>query len=328
LSRKYGRKVQCKVFALIKARRKKMRKIVIAALLVLTVVMMLPARAMAQEAGGAKLDMDRVMNVVAEALDKINVEKLIQENSTVFEKYKFSDEDVAELRDATKSFTGSMSDYVKAYKAAAPDNKLPAPHDCLKDYCSKLQAFLQKYNVTCEDVLTVSKAAALMIMSNEDNTKKTVGSDPANAADKNGKLPTQEEIQAAFDSLLDFSRKYQILSADLVPLIRSICDIGLTVLENRVDIKKALETEGYWRTKVSALGASKEQADDLFKSAISLKRKYNMKIGDIKKLGDNISSQLKISPGVVIDKEADKESNKEDDKKDDKESNKEADKQK
>jgi len=288
-----------------------MNKRVISGLIVLTIVMMFPAMAVAQETGGTNLDLDSVTSLVVEALDKINVDKLMQENTAVFDKYKFTDEDVARLKDATKSFTTSISDYAKTYMASPPDRKLPtAPHDALKSYCSTLQAFLEKYNVTCEDVLTVSKAAALMIMSNKDGEKKTGGSDPASAAEKNTQLPTQDEIQAAFDSLLDFSRKYQIMAADLVPVIKSISDIGLTALENRVDIKKAIETEGYWRAKATAFGATKEQADDLFKSAMGLKRKYNMKFGDIKNLGDNISSQLKISPGASLDKEPGDDSDK------------------
>jgi hypothetical protein len=292
-------------------RRKIMEKRIITVLLVLTIVMMLPATVMAQETGGTKYDLDNVKSVVVEVLDKINVEKLTEQSSAVFEKYKFSAEDVAQLKDATKSFTGSITEYTKAYRAAAPDKKLPAPHDGLKDYCSKLQAFLDKYKVTCEDVLTVSKAAALMIAPPKDDTKKNGGSAPANAADKSGKIPTQDEVQAAFDSLLDFSKQYQIMAADLVPVIQSIGDIGLTVLENKVDIKKAIQTEGYWRTKLTALGASKEQGDILFKSVMGLKRKYNMKMSDIKKLGDDMSSQLKISPGAESDKESDKGADKE-----------------
>ncbi len=284
-----------------------MKKRVIAALLVLTIVMMLPATVMAQETGGTKYDLNSVESVVLEALNKINVEKLTQESSAVFEKYKFSDEDVAQLKDATRSFTGSLNDFGKAYKAAAPDKKLTAPHDGLKDYCSRLQAFLDKYKVTCEDVLTVSKAAALMVVTDKDDTKKNGDSAPAPAADKSVKIPTQDELQAAFDRLLDFSKHYQIMAADLVPVIQSISDIGLTTLENRADIKKAIETEGYWRTKLTALGASKEQGDVLFKSVMGLKRKYNMKMSDITKLGDDISSQLKISPGAESEKEPDKE---------------------
>jgi hypothetical protein len=303
-----------------------MKKNVIALLLALSILMVYPAIVKAQEAGGARLDPESVMSLMGEVLDKINVEKLTQESSAVVKKYKFSDEDVAELKDATKSFIGSMQDFAKAYRAAEPDAKVPAPHDSLKDYCSRLQAFLDKYQVTCEDVLTVSKTAALMIVSNKDDKGKTGAATQPDAADKGTKLPTQDEIQAAFNSLLDFSRKYQIIAADLVPVIQSISDIGLTALENRVDIKKACETEGYWRTKVAACGASREQADTLFKSVMGLKRKYNMRIGDIKNLGDSISSQLKISPGVKFDEDSNKEDDKDADKGADKGAEKGADK--
>ncbi|MHC9543748.1 MAG: hypothetical protein AB9903_29900 [Vulcanimicrobiota bacterium] len=273
-----------------------MRKRFTAVLLILAIMMMVPAIAMAEETGSTKMDMDKVKSVVIEALNKINVDKLTQENSSIIEKYKFSDEDVAQLKDATKAFGSSIDDFAKALKAAAPDKKVPAPHDSLNNYCSKLQAFLEKYKVTCEDVLTVSKTAALMLV---DDPKKA----PADAA--GGKIPTKDEIQAAFDRLIDFSKQYNIMASDLVPVIDSISDIGLSVLENRVDIEKASKTEGYWRTKITAFGASKDQADNLFKSVMNLKRKYNMKMSEIKKLGDDLSQQLKIGPSSESDKGAD-----------------------
>jgi len=282
-----------------------MRKRFAAVLLILAIVIMVPAAAMAEETGSTRLDMDKVKNVVIEALNKINVEKLTQENSSIIEKYKFSDEDVAQLKDATKAFGTSIDDFAKALKAAAPGKNVPAPHDSLKDYCSKLQAFLEKNKVTCEDVLTVSKTAALMLVS--DDPKKTPDV-------TGGKVPTREEIQAAFDRLINFSKQYNIMASDLVPVIESISDIALTALENRVDIEKASKTEGYWRTKVAAFGASKDQSDNLFKSVMGLKRKYNMKMSEIKKLGDDLSSQLKIGPSSESDKGTDTGTDKETDK--------------
>ncbi|MDQ7826202.1 MAG: hypothetical protein RDV48_25590 [Candidatus Eremiobacteraeota bacterium] len=279
-----------------------MMKRVVAALLVLSFMLMTPVIAAAEETGSTKFELE---GKIVEALNKIDVDKLVKESSSFFDKYKFSDEDVAQLKETTKSFAGTISDYAKALKAAEPDKKVPAPHDGLKAYCDQLQAFLDKYKVTCEDVLSVGKAAALMAMSNKEGTNKDGGSTPvtaplagtaeANTAAADAKIPTQDDMQAAFDRLIAFSKQYQLMAADLVPVIYNLGDIGMTALENRVDFNKAMETQGYWRKKVAALGATKEQSDALFKSIMGLKRKYEIKMSDITKLTDDLSSQLKIA---------------------------------
>jgi uncharacterized protein YoxC len=276
-----------------------------AVLLILAIAVMFPAVAVAQDTGSTKYDLDKVESVVVEALNKLNVDKLTQESSAVFAKYKFSDADVKQLSDETKTFTTALDNYAKAYKAAPASKKVPAPHDVLNTYCTQLKAFLDKYKVTCEDILTVSKSAALMLMNSKEDPKKG-GDSPAKVVDSDVKLPTQDEVNAAFDSLIAFSQKYNIMAADLVPVINSISDIGLTVLENRVDIQKASKTEGYWRTKLTAFGASKDQADNLFKSVMGLKRKYNIKTADIKNLGSQLCTQLKINPTSDGEKDADK----------------------
>ncbi len=231
---------------------------------------------------------------VGEELNKIDADQLLDKISTLLQDYKFTDDDVLELTDATEAFIKTVSDYSKKLKASESGKDVVAPHDELRDYCNRLEKFLKKYSVTVDDTLKVGRAVTFVAMSIKD-IKESPGTSPADDEEKEKAIASKEDVDGVFMLLMDFSKKHHMMASDFMPVIYRLCDIGLTLMQNRVDMKKIKEAGGRWRKRLYDLGVSKEQADGLYDSLVAFIYKYKISLREILKLNKEINKLLKSS---------------------------------
>jgi hypothetical protein len=234
---------------------------------------------------------------VGDELDKVDVDQLLDKISALLEKYKAAEEDVTKLTDATTTFIGKVNDYAKKIKAAEPDKVIPAPHDELKEYCSKLEIFLKKYNVTVEDTLDAGRMIAYVAMSIKQVKGPGNQTGGGSGEEKITSIATKEDVNAVFLRLMEFSKKHHIMACDFVPVIFRLCDIGLTLMQNRVTADQIKNSGGRWRKRLYDLGVSKEQADALYDSLKEFGYKYKITLLEIVKLNKDINKLLKSDSG-------------------------------
>jgi hypothetical protein len=239
---------------------------------------------------------------VGEELDKIDVDQLLDKISTLLEKYKFNDDDVLELTDATQTFIKTVNGYSKKLKAQGPDTPesetaaVVAPHEELKSYCVELEKFLKKYNVTVEDTLRVGRAVAFVAMSiKEDKAESAAAQGSDTGDDVKKSIASKDDVDAVFVQLMEFSKKHNMMACDFMPVIYRICDIGLTLLQNRVSLAQLKQAGGRWRKRLYDLGVSKEQADGLYDSLVAFIYKYKISLKEIMVLNKEINRLLKSS---------------------------------
>ncbi len=232
---------------------------------------------------------------VGEELDKIDVDSLLDKISDLLKDYNFSDDDILDLTDATESFIKTVNDYSKKLKAAEPETAIVVPHAELSDYCNKLQGFLKKYNVTVEDTLKVGRAIAFVAMSLKDSkdADNSTGEDLSQGEDNKKFIASKDDVDAIFTRLMEFSKKHNMMASDFIPVIYRLCDIGLTLMDNRVTMDKLKHAGGRWRKRLYDLGVSKEQADGLYDALVAFVYKYKISLGEIIKLNKDINKLLK-----------------------------------
>lgn len=264
--------------------------------LALVVLVMFPLFALTAVYGSDE-DTYEFKGRVVDELDKMDVDQLMDKVKALLEKYESAEDDFTILTDATMSFVDNVNDYAKKVKAAPPDSKITAPHDELKDYCSKLEAFLKKYNVTVEDTLEVGRVLTYVAMSVKETkeAKDRNSQDPAGAEEIKKASVSKDDINDVILRLKEFSKKHNIMACDLMPVIYSLCDIGLTLMQNKVTIDQVKSSGGRWRKRLYDLGVSKEQADALYDNLVAFTRKYNIGLLEIVKLNGDINKLLKAN---------------------------------
>jgi hypothetical protein len=236
---------------------------------------------------------------VGEELDKVDVDQLLDKVSAMLQKYKAAEEDVEQLTEATTAFIQTVNGYAKKIKASETGTSIPAPHEELKAYCSKLGAFLETYKVSVEDTLDVGRIVAYVAMSIKEvkDTAGSAGGNSAAADDMKKTIASKEDINAVFLRLMEFSKKHKIMACDLVPVIYRLCDIGLTLMQNRVNIEQVKQAGGRWRKRLYDLGVSKEQADALYDELKAFTYKYKITLLEIVRLNKDIQKLLKSKSG-------------------------------
>ena len=266
-----------------------MKKITCALFVILAVALLMNP---ATQAAGAEDDGYEIefTGTVTDELDSIDVDLLSDSVSGLVEKYTFSDDDIDELTDATMDFISTVNAYAKSLKTAEEGKVIPAPHDELKAICDKLELFLKKYNVTVEDTLEVGRSLAFVAMSVKE---EKAALQPSTGDDPKKFVASREDVDAVFMRLKEFAKSHKMMASDFIPVIYRLCDIGLTLMQNKVDLKKLKDSGGRWRKRLYDLGVSKEQADALYDTLLAFVYKYKISLREIMKLNKDINKLLK-----------------------------------
>lgn len=232
----------------------------------------------------------------AAELDQGEANLLLSKIKSLGGNYRATAEDAAELTGATLKFIQVVNGYSKQVKASEPGTTIPAPHEELKDYCGTLETFFRKYNVTAEDALEVGRVLTNVTMSVKKVTDFIKKSDAPSGEGTPKATVSKEDINAIFIRLKEFARKHNIMACDLVPVINSVADIGLTLMQNKVSAEQMQKSGGRWRKRLYDNGVSKEQADALYDSLVAFTRKYNIGLLEIVRLNKDIHKILKGNP--------------------------------
>lgn len=199
--------------------------------------------------------------------------------SHMYSKYKFSDDDIGSLSDSSINLVLALSEFSDQLESS--DGAPPIPRMEVKGFCTSLEGFLKKYKVSAEDTLNLGKAVTAVAMS-----KQEVPADKTAS-----KAPTKEDMDKVFGRLTEFSVAHNIQAADLMPLIYQLSDIGLTVLQNQAIQKRSPESGTNKSSR--RLGVSTEQVKSLVSSLLTFGKKYNIQLGELVDLGNDITKILK-----------------------------------
>lgn len=218
-------------------------------------------------------------NAAGDNLGERELGQLSSAVSHVYKKYKFSDDDVADLCNSSINLVITLSEFSDQLESTDAPPSIPRAE--VKGFCTSLEGFLKKYNVSAEDTLNIGRAVTVVAMS----AKEDPSSKPSS------KAPTREDMDKVFTKLTDFSVAHKIQAADLVPIIYQLSDIGLTVLQNQSLQKRAAETGSSKSSRM--MGVSSEQVKSLVSSLLTFGKKYHIEIGELVGLGNDITKILK-----------------------------------
>ena len=216
----------------------------------------------------------------SDSLNEADLALLSSAITGIYDRYKFSDEDITGLGETSISLVTAISGFSEQLESS-PDSAA-APRTEVKQFCTQLEGFLGKYKVSAEDTLNLGKAITLVAMNQE------------TGAPRDPKAPTRDDMGKVFTKLIDFSKKHQIQAADLVPIIYQLSDIGLSVMKNQA-VQRKLEKSGQRKTGGSSVmqGVSGEQLMGLARTLMGFSKKYGIELREVLALGDDISRILR-----------------------------------
>lgn len=254
------------------------------ALIILFALIILLTRSVSYSMASEVSQVEDVPGIDAGALDLDDVNFLIAQIQTLIRSYRISDGDASVILMSTENLLKSINNFVIRVKAAGPDDIIPLPSGELKNYFTMLSMFLDKYNISAEDLLGVGEklntvAIGAVKMADTDEIAKSIVS--------------KSDYIGVFTELGKFAQKHHIKAVDLLFILQNLCDIGLTIMQNGVTIKQMRDSGGSWRNQLSKGGVSKEQADALYDNLKAFKHKYNISTLELLKLYLKINKLLK-----------------------------------
>jgi hypothetical protein len=260
----------------------KMRKILSIIVIVLLFTSLSTWTVYAAEGGKSGLLKD-LTEAGGDSLNKADLSALSGTISKIYDKYKFSDNDISELGASAATLVLALSDFSE--KMESSEGKVEPPRGEMKKFFGSLGAFLKKYKVSAEDTILLGRDVAIVAMGAQDKEK--------GGAAKSRSFSRENMVKIS-SRLAEFSKKHAIAAEDLVPILENLGDIGISVMQNEEARKKLEKTNPHKAQESSGnYGLSQDQIVGLINSLLGFQKKYRIDLGEMVSLVDDIRKMLK-----------------------------------